>query len=156
MNRHIATIEVQTNHFPNEVDFHTQKVIAENILQHFERLLHKYELQPHITYTARWRKGCVIEQIVLLAKDLDGIATTVTAAGAYLVIKDYETLRKSILKIVEDLRNITFFVGKIPIHICRAVMTNHRPKQIGHKIEHKIGDLSQLDGINNDDNDKKL
>ncbi|WP_215426427.1 hypothetical protein [Agarivorans albus] len=134
MTHHIITFEIQTG----PVEDGTEKDIAIFILNEFSALAEKHGFREGFSIEASWKKGCVLEHISLLVTNADAVVTGVTAAGTYVALKDYKSLRQSILLLLNDVRTITYKTKKLTFKVIRAVISEKRKPPLHERIEPTI------------------
>ena len=132
---HIATYEIQTSEIPEG----SEKVVAEYIYLSFESLARKHGFGEDFTINATWKRGCVIEQISIWASDSDAILTGLTAAGTYIALKDYKSLRESTLLLLDDVRNIVVKTKELSFNVVRAVVSERKKPPLKERIEPTLG-----------------
>lgn len=136
---HLFTITIHSNCFGKDVADEVLKEMAIQFHQEMERLLEVYGIGSDLSVDTYWRKGSFIAEILLTLQNAD-LASVLTAAGSYKVIKEYKSLRENVILITEDIKKFSTKVHGIFVSPSSSHLSDDKPSKKSKKLDNKSDD----------------
>ncbi|MDT0602190.1 hypothetical protein [Thalassotalea castellviae] len=132
----LFTITIHSNCFGKDIEDELLEEMAAHFHQEMKRLLKVHGVDSDLSVDTYWRKGSLIAEFLLTLQNVD-IASVLTIAGSYKVVKEYKSLRENVVLIAGDIKKFSTKVGGVFVSAKDTHLSEGKPSPKSKKLEDK-------------------
>ncbi|WP_400076353.1 hypothetical protein [Winogradskyella sp. R77965] len=134
------SITIQTNLFLVDFNNETYEEIAIALYKEFNKRFKKTKLNDIFDVEVYWRKGCIVEDFVLIFKDEELIKLWNEKKNSFIKTQDYIKIKEELEKLTINLEDVSIKFNGITITIFKCMLSRHTyvPNKINMKLARAV------------------